>query len=202
MLKVTKTEKPQQEVKLKKSKLQTPTLLRKGSDSEMPQKVKPMLATLVNEPFDNPDWSYEVKWDGYRALAYIQSGKVELLSRNNKSFTEKYYPIVNAMSQWTFDAVLDGEILVIGKDGKANFSALQNWRSEADGDLVYYAFDLLWYDGTNVMSLPLSERQAILKEVLPKESDQIRLSEIFTANGLDFFAAAAKMGLSVIPKSG
>jgi bifunctional non-homologous end joining protein LigD len=173
-------------------------LLKKGKPSEMPVEIKPMLATLVNEPFDDPGWTYEVKWDGYRALAYINNGSIELLSRNNKSFTEKYYSLAGAMKNWTFDGVFDGEILVIGKDGKANFGALQNWRSEADGDLVYYAFDLLWYNGINIMELPLFERQAILKDILPADDDNIRLSKVFTSNGLEFFEAAKKMELEGI----
>jgi bifunctional non-homologous end joining protein LigD len=178
--------------------LEADTLLKNGKKSKMPEAVKPMLATLVNEPFDNPEWTYEVKWDGYRSIAYINKGSVELSSRNNKSFTEKYYPLVNAMKDWSINAVLDGEILVIGKDGKANFGALQNWRSEADGDLVYYAFDLLWYEGKDIMGLPLSQRQAILKEILPTNDDHIRLSQVFTASGLEFFEAAKKMQLEGI----
>lgn len=173
-------------------------LLKKGVKSKMPAKIKPMLATLVNEPFENPDWIYEVKWDGYRALAYVGKNGVELASRNNKSFTEKYYPIADLMRQWDIEIVLDGEVLVIGGDGKANFGALQNWRSEADGELVYYAFDVLWYNGVNVMQLPLSERQSILHEMLPANDDRIRLSKVFTANGLDFFEAAKKMNLEGI----
>jgi bifunctional non-homologous end joining protein LigD len=182
----------------KVTNMEAGAFLNKGTKSGMPQKVKPMLATLVNEPFDNPDWSYEVKWDGYRTLAYIKDGAVELSSRNNKSFSEKYYPLVAAMSKWKIDVVLDGEILVIGKDGKANFGALQNWRSEADGDLVFYAFDILWYDGKDLMELPLSERQAILKEIFPIDDDRLRLSQVFTASGLEFFEAAKKMGLEGI----
>ena len=173
-------------------------LLKKAGRTSFPDKTKPMLATLVNEPFDDPNWNYEVKWDGYRAVAYVNNGKVEILSRNGKSFSEKYYPITDAMKHWPINVVLDGEILVIEKNGKANFSALQNWRSEADGELVYYAFDLLWYEGKNIMPLPLSERQAILKEVLPTNDDRVRLSQVFTVSGLDFFEAAKKMGLEGI----
>lgn len=173
-------------------------LLKNGTRSKIPPNVKPMLATLVNAPFDDPGWTYEVKWDGYRALAYVNNGKAELLSRNNKTFTEKYYPITAAMERWDADMVLDGEIMVIMDNGKANFGALQNWRSEADGHLVYYAFDILWYNGINVMELPLSERQSILKEVLPNDDDRIRLSQTFSSGGLDFFAAAQKMGLEGI----
>lgn len=178
--------------------LQADTLLKKGKKSKILTEIKPMLATLVNEPFDTPGWTYEVKWDGYRALAYINMGKSELLSRNLKSFTEKYYPLAAVMDSWSINAVFDGEILVIGKDGKANFSALQNWRSETDGDLVYYAFDLLWYEGKDITGLPLSERQAILKEILPTNDDHVRLSQVFDTNGLEFFEAARKMGLEGI----
>lgn len=184
--------------KEKPKELQADALLKKGKKSKMPTEVKPMLATLVNEPFDTPGWTYEVKWDGYRALAYINKGKSELLSRNLKSFTEKYYPLAAVMDSWSINAVLDGEILVIGEDGKANFSALQNWRSEIDGELVYYAFDLLWYEGKDITGLPLSERQAILKEILPANDDHVRLSQVFDANGMEFFAAAQKMGLEGI----
>ncbi|RZJ27564.1 MAG: DNA ligase, partial [Flavobacterium sp.] len=178
--------------------LEADTLLKKGTKSKILSGVKPMLATLVNEPFDDPEWAYEVKWDGYRAVAYINKAKAEISSRNNKSFTEKYYPITSALSESGINAVLDGEILVIGKDGKANFGALQNWRSEADGDLVYYVFDLLWYEGKDITALPLFERQAILKEILPTNDDHLRLSQVFTANGIDFFEAAKKMELEGI----
>lgn len=178
--------------------VQTSDLLGKGTPSKLPTAIKPMLATLVGEPFDNANWSYEVKWDGYRTIGYINKGKVELSSRNNKSFTGKYYPITAVMEKWSFNAVLDGEIIVIGKDGKANFSALQNWRSEADGDLIYYVFDLLWYDGKNIMGLPLSERQILLRQLLPADDDRVRLSQVFTSSGLDFFEAAKKMGLEGI----
>lgn len=176
----------------------TDVLLKKGVLAKIPSGIKPMLATLVNALFDDPDWIYEVKWDGYRAVSYINKGSVSIASRNNKSFSEKYYPITAAMEKWPINVVLDGEIVVIGKDGKANFSALRNWRSEADGNLIYYVFDLLWYNGIDIMSLTLVERQAVLKEILPASDDRIRLSLVFTGNGLDFFAAAKKMGLEGI----
>jgi len=185
-------------VKIENSKKKIDVLLKKGISAKIPIALKPMLATLVNDPFDDPDWIYEVKWDGYRAVAYIDNGAVSIASRNNKSFAEKYYPITAVMEKWSVNALLDGEIVVIGKDGKANFSALQNWRSEADGVLIYYVFDILWYNGKNIMALTLSERQAVLKEILPTNDDRIRLSQTFTSNGLDFFAAAKKMGLEGI----
>ncbi|WP_229684404.1 DNA ligase D [Flavobacterium limi] len=172
-------------------------LLQSGTPAGMPSDIKPMLATLVNEPFDDPLWSYEVKWDGYRSMAYIHKGVVSLTSRNNKPFTDKYYPITNALEKWKNDAVLDGEILVLQEDGKADFSALQNWRSEADGHLVFYVFDILWYNGINLMELELSHRQLILKQILPTNDDRIRLSQAFEG-GIGFFETAKKMGLEGI----
>ncbi|RWY52284.1 DNA ligase D [Mucilaginibacter gilvus] len=172
--------------------------LKKAPKAKIPTGMKPMLATLVDKPFDDPDWVYEIKWDGYRALAFINKGEVQLLSRNNKSFNEKYYPITQLLESWKINAVIDGEILVSNDKGVSNFGALQNWRSEADGELMLYVFDLLWYEGKNLIDLPLTQRQAILKEVLPTDDDRIRLSQVFTANGLEFFAAAEKAGLEGI----
>jgi bifunctional non-homologous end joining protein LigD len=178
--------------------INTTALLKKAPKTKMPTGIKPMLATLVDEPFDDPDWVYEVKWDGYRALGFINKGEVELLSRNKKTFNEKFYPIYNILQKWDINAVVDGEILVLNDKGISNFGNLQNWRSEADGELVYYIFDLLWYDGKNLMNLPLLQRQAILKEILPADNDQIRLSKVFDASGTDFFNAAERMGLEGI----
>lgn len=173
-------------------------LLAKAPKSTMPENIKPMLATLVDEPFDNDDWQYEVKWDGYRALAFINKGKVDLLSRNNKSFNDKFYPIYNLLEKQKINAVFDGEILVLNEKGISNFGALQNWRSEVDGELIFYVFDLLWYNNKNLMDLTLSERQAILADVLPVDDDRIRLSKVFKASGVDFFDAATRMGLEGI----
>ena len=133
--------------------------------SPMPKRVKPMLATLVNKPFDDPDWIFEVKWDGYRAVAIMKAKSVALQSRNDKSFNEKFYPIYEALVKCNLHAVLDGEIVVINKTGNSDFGALQNWRSEADGELFYYIFDILWLDGYDLKSLSLMERRKILKRL-------------------------------------
>jgi bifunctional non-homologous end joining protein LigD len=174
------------------------TILKKAVKENLPEKISPMLATPVNEPFDNEEWLFEVKWDGYRTIGFINNGKSELFSRNNKLFTDKYYPISNSLKNWKFNAVIDGEIIVINDEGKSDFGALQNWRSEADGELILYIFDLLWYEGKNLMSLPLSDRQAILKAVFIDDDDTIRLNQVFPTNGKDFFLAAEKLGLEGI----
>jgi bifunctional non-homologous end joining protein LigD len=173
-------------------------LLKSAPKAKMPTGIKPMLATLVDEPFDDPDWQYEVKWDGYRALAYISKGNVELMSRNKKSFNDKFYPIYDILKSSGINAVLDGEILVLDEKGRSNFGQLQNWRSEADGDLVFYVFDLLWFEGKNLMDLPLYQRQAILKDILSTDDDRLRLGPVFNADGIEFFNAAEKMELEGI----
>jgi bifunctional non-homologous end joining protein LigD len=174
------------------------SILKAAPKSTVPANIKPMKATLVDEPFDEPGWLFEVKWDGYRAIAVLNKEEgAQLISRNNLPF-EKYYPINDAMKKWGINAVLDGELLVLNEKGISDFGAMQNWRSEADGNLVYYIFDILWYEGKNLMGLPLIERQAILKDILPTDNDHIRQSKVFDANGIDFFAAAEKIGLEGI----
>ena len=172
-------------------------LLKSAPKSAVPKNIKPMKATLVDAPFDDADWIFEVKWDGYRAIAVIDKNGAELISRNNIPF-DKYYPINQILKGWQVNAVIDGEILVLNDKGLSDFGALQNWRSEADGNLVYYVFDILWYEGKNLMSLPLIQRQAILKEVMPANDDRVRQSKVFPTNGVGFFEAAEKIGLEGI----
>jgi len=173
-------------------------LLKEAPKSAILKNIKPMLATLVDSPFDDADWQYEIKWDGYRALAFLNKTEVELLSRNKKSFNEKFYPIYEVLKTLKLNAVLDGEVLVLSEKGISNFGQLQNWRSEADGALIYCVFDILWYKGKNLTGLTLVERQAILKEILPQTNDSIRLSKVFDTRGIEFFEAAKKIGLEGI----
>jgi bifunctional non-homologous end joining protein LigD len=167
-----------------------------GRRAAMPQDVSPMLATLVDKPFDEEGWLYEIKWDGFRTLAYLNKGKVELRSRNNKSF-EKYYPIYDELKEWSVNAVLDGELVVLDAKGQSNFGALQNWRSEADGELIYYVFDVLWLEGRDLTGLPLTTRRELLRQIIPAEGS-VRYSDNFETSGTEFFAAAQKMGLEGI----
>ncbi len=174
------------------------SLLKGIKKTKIPLGIKPMLATLVDKAFEAVDWFYEVKWDGYRALAFIEKGDVRLLSRNNKPFNDKYYPITQLLSNLKIDAVLDGEIVVLNDDGISDFSSLQNWRSEVDGELVFFVFDLLWYEGKSLMEMPFLDRYAVLKQILPTNDDRLRLSEVFDTNGIDFLEAARKLGLEGI----
>ncbi len=173
-------------------------LLAEAPRAPFPTQLMPMLATLVDAPFDSPEWSYEVKWDGYRAVAFINHGKVELQSRNAKSFNEKFYSIHAALEKWPTNAVLDGEIVVTDRNGRSNFSALQNWRSEADGMLIYYIFDVLWLSGRDLSRLPLHQRRAILHQIVPEKSSEIRVSESFGTSGQEAYKSAVKLGLEGI----
>ena len=164
---------------------------------KLPREIKPMLATLVDKPFDEEGWLYEIKWDGYRTIAYLNHGDVEMKSRNNKSFNEKFYPIYNTLKKWEINAVLDGEIIVANEKGISDFSSLQSWRSEADGALLLYVFDLLWYDGKDLTTLPLTERKEILNEIFPS-LENIRISEGFNAGATEFFDEAKKLRLEGI----
>lgn len=163
----------------------------------MPQDVIPMLATLANEAFDDANWLFEIKWDGYRAVAYADGKSVELISRNLISFTERYYPVTNAMQQLNLNAVLDGEIVAVDEQGMAVFQSLQNWQN-TPMRLQYFVFDILWLKGYDVKTLPLTERKRILKEILPANDDVIKYSDHVMVKGKEFFNAAVSQGLEGI----
>jgi bifunctional non-homologous end joining protein LigD len=173
-------------------------LIKKCPPLQKPEKIKPMLATLADKPMEGNDWLYEIKWDGYRALALLNGGEIELKSRNDKSFNDKFYPVYHALQDWHVNALVDGEIVVLKENGHSDFSALQDWRSEADGDLLYFLFDLLWMNGKDLRSLPLRDRKEILKTIVPADDPILRLSHVYQINGKDFFEAARKMGLEGI----
>jgi len=170
-------------------------ILKKAQPTPMPKNIEPMLATLVSEPINEAEWVYEMKWDGYRAVAYIKNNKVDICSRNNKSFNQKFYPLHEALEQWNINAVVDGEIVVVNEQGLPDFSGLQLWRSEADGQLFYYLFDILWLDGYSIMHLPLEERKELLKSIIPKGSSHLRFSDIIEDNGDKAFELAKQLHL-------
>ena len=141
-------------------------LITKGIKSPFPRKIEPMLATLSKHPFNSEEWLYELKMDGYRMIAEINNGYVRLHTRGQQNYTKKYPPIVRELKKISFNAVLDGEIVVVDENGLPQFNALQNYR---EGDNIrYYVFDLLWINGYDITKLPLLERKQILENILPK----------------------------------
>lgn len=163
----------------------------------MPHRLAPMLASTASEPFNDGDWQFEIKWDGYRAVAYLANGKVELRSRNGLSLCNKFMEIGDALKRWPVNAVVDGEVVVLSPDGKADFGALQNWGESKEGTLVYYVFDLLWFGGIDLQKEPLTTRQEVLRSIIP-DGGAIRFSESIDAYGVDFFEAAKQNGLEGI----
>lgn len=158
--------------------------------------VKPMLAHLHSEPFDNPGWIFEVKFDGYRAIADIDHGEAELYSRNGKIFNDVYAPVVTALAQLDIQAVLDGEIVVLDSEGRSRFQLLQQYQ-EKGGDLFYYVFDLLELNGHDIRHLALEDRKSLLREILPKDGI-LRYSDHVRTTGKDFFNEASKQELEGI----
>ncbi|HSD63547.1 MAG TPA: DNA ligase D [Ignavibacteriaceae bacterium] len=156
-----------------------------------------MLATLISEPFDDENWLYEIKWDGYRAIAEIESGEVKLYSRNNNPFNKKYPGIVKSLEYFDKDMVLDGEIVILNEQGKASFQLLQVYGKSEKGTLVYYVFDILHYEGKNLTNIPLEERKMILKDVLP-DIPNIRFNDHILKEGKAFYRLAGENELEGI----
>jgi len=163
----------------------------------MPQGVQPMLATLVKEPFDHPDWVFEVKWDGYRAVAEIREDGVSLYSRNLISLGKKFFPIVDSLRKLRLEAVLDGEIVVVDDQGRPDFQRLQHYQDSGNDHLLYYVFDLLYFRGHDLAGLPLLRRKELLKKILPP-TPRIRFSDHVRAEGVLFYKAAKEKGLEGI----
>lgn len=172
-------------------------LLKKGKRQAMPKGVIPMLATLTEGAFDDANWLFEIKYDGYRTVAYVDGDEVNIMSRKNLPFNKKFYPVVEALQELGMNAVLDGEIVALNKEGRSEFQLLQNWQKSGEGELAYYVFDILWLNGVNLMDLPLQERKSILQQVLP-EHPMIRYSDHVVETGIQFFDAATQQGLEGI----
>lgn len=162
---------------------------------------KPMLARLAQQPFSGKDWLFEIKWDGFRAIAYVNH-KLSLRSRNQKEL--KYnFPELEELTQITRDVVLDGEIVVV-KEGKPDFQALLE-RGQATSPLeidlqakrspaVYVVFDILEKDGVSLVDLPLTKRKRILQESV-KEGKHVLLSDFVEEKGEAYYRVALEKGL-------
>jgi ATP-dependent DNA ligase len=169
----------------------------------MPMKVRPMLATPADRPFDRPGWVFEVKWEGYRAIAEVDKGRIRLYSGNGLSFTERYHPVAAALAKIPHRVVLDGELVVLDDKGHSNPEALQTYRSHrSTGKLVYQVFDILYLDGHDLRGLPLIRRKEILRQILPAVPG-LAICDHVEEGGLAFFDAAAKAGVKgMIAKDG
>lgn len=168
-----------------------------GEVRKITNAITPMLAKEVDEPFDDKDWIYEIKWDGYRAIGEVNKKKVKLYSRNANTFINAYPIIVAQLKKLNIQAVLDGEVVVIDENGKSNFQFLQQYLNGTQYPIEYRVFDVLSINGQNTCDLPLIERKKLLKKLLPKNT-VIKYSDHIVAKGIDFFISAVKNDLEGI----
>ncbi len=164
--------------------------------SEFPRNVTPMLAGITENPFDNNDWLYELKWDGYRALAEIDKGKVRLYSRNNVTFNKDFPEVVNALEKIPGKILLDGEVVAVDDKGIPKFQLLQNHTKGSKEKLLFYVFDVLYFDKFDLRNLPIEKRKEILKDII-KENDVLQISDTFE-DGESLFKSAEKLGMEGI----
>ncbi len=165
--------------------------------SPLPQKIEPMMATLATKPFDDEDWLFEIKWDGFRVQAVVDDGKVRILTRNLNDAATYFPRLLGAPGRWleANQAIIDGEVVAIDEAGRPDFSLLQTklGDKEASG-LLYQAFDLLYLDGRSLLNVPLEDRKRLLRSVL-KDHPRVRFASHVVRDGKAFFEAAGAMGV-------
>jgi len=174
----------------------------------MPSAIHPMLAESIAEPFDNADWLFEIKWDGYRAVAFLENGKAKLVSRNQNDLTPRY-PELRDMGGFIKgkQAILDGEVVALDEEGKASFSLMQQRTgfrpggkraaANADVPVLYYAFDLLYLDGEDWRRVPLEQRKKKLESVV-MSGGPVRYSDHYPEHGKALFDMARQKKLEGI----
>lgn len=176
----------------------------------MPDFIPPMLATLATDPFDDPDWLFEVKWDGYRVEAAVDGGRVRLWTRRRQD-AAAYFPDLAAAGGWldAAEAIVDGEVVALDPAGRPHFSLLQDHtgirtgrssggkRHSTPATIVYQAFDLLYIDGRSLLRVPLEERKRLLRDRL-RPHPMVRFAGHVIGEGKAFFAAARAQELEGI----
>jgi bifunctional non-homologous end joining protein LigD len=162
-----------------------------------PNWIKPQLTRLVDEAPDGPTWLHEIKFDGYRMHARIDAGDIRLLTRTGLDWSHRYRSTISALRALPpQNAYIDGELCAVRADGVTSFSRLQAAMDEGrTGDLVFFAFDLLFLNGENTAQQPLIERKARLQDLLSKQSPGIRFTEHIVGDGPRFREHACRMAL-------
>ncbi|MDR6626834.1 DNA ligase D [Caulobacter segnis] len=163
--------------------------------SAMPAFIPPQLCKLVDRPPGGSDWAHEIKFDGYRMQMRVEGGEATLRTRAGLDWSEKFPRLIKDGSHLP-DALIDGEVVALDADGSPSFAGLQAALAEEEtDDLIFFAFDLLHVDGEDLTGLPLSERKARLKALLPADGDRIRYVEHFKSGGEAVLRSACKMSL-------
>jgi bifunctional non-homologous end joining protein LigD len=179
-----------------------------AEERPMPTVIHPMLATPIAKAFDNPDWLFELKWDGYRAVAFIDDGRLRLVSRNQNDLTAQFSELGTIPKFVSAGrAILDGEIVALDDEGRPSFSLMQQRTGFQPGKrrlpgregvpVVYYAFDLLYLDGFDLRRVVLEQRKGLLQDRIAAGT-VIHFSDHYAEKGLDLFAAAKQRGLEGI----
>src|SRR5439155_18261995 len=197
--------------------------LSKAASAKLPEFVEPMAASLAAAPFDNPDWLFEIKWDGYRVEAIVDGDAVRMKTRHGND-AGAYFPRLLSPPSWikAEQAIVDGEVVALDEDGRPDFGLLQLRISETVGSrapgrlkgmarpateeqaeearrapLVYQAFDLIYFDGKLLLNVPLEHRKRLLRSVL-REHSRVRFASHVEQEGVAFFEAARKNDLEGI----
>ncbi len=180
--------------------------LHNARKAAMPSRLEPMLATLTDHPFSDPNWLFEIKWDGVRALAWIAGGALTLRSRTGADITKRYPELASLPGAFVaHQAILDGEVVALDVQGRSDFERLQErMHVRVPGEnllsrvpAVYFAFDLLYCDGYDLREAPLSERKQLLRRLL-HVSDRFRFSDHQMEHGKELFGLAKENGLEGI----
>lgn len=169
----------------------------RAKENKVKDFIQPMLATLTDEPFDNPDWIFEVKWDGYRAIAEVKKGGVRFYSRNGLSFSELYPEVARELKKLKKDCVIDGEVVVLDDNGRPSFQKLQQFGMNRDLPIQYYIFDCLSYAGEDITDKPLLDRKKIVEKLIPK-NNILKYSEHIVGDGIKFYQESKKLDLEGI----
>lgn len=179
----------------------------------LPKDIRPMLATLVEKPFNNKEWLFELKMDGIRAIVVKDGSKLEMWTRNAKGLTRRFPTLAHAFAELPADTVvLDGEIVALDEKGHSHFNLIQprihlsRAKDIAMADeqipVYFYAFDLLHLNGYDLMKFPLIERKAVLRKLVPDSSGWIRFADHVEDRGVEFFNVVSKHGLEGMPFQG
>jgi bifunctional non-homologous end joining protein LigD len=174
--------------------------VRGARKAALPRSIRPELATLVTDPPEGDDWLHEMKFDGYRIVCRLQGGRATLQSRNGKDWTANFPSIRSALEALPAgQAMIDGEVAVLLPDGTTSFQALQNALTSHDqGELVYFAFDLLHRDGYDLTRAALEDRKAALADLLVGAPPAVRYSAHVVGSGREFFDKACGLSLEGI----
>jgi bifunctional non-homologous end joining protein LigD len=186
-------------------KIKTKDLCQGAQRVAMPAVIHPMLATLVDQPFSNPDWLFETKWDGVRAICFIRQGKARFVSRNQNDLTAQYPELANiADCVDASEAILDGEIVALDEKGVSRFQLLQprlgrkysseSLRLATKSRIAYCVFDLLYLDGFDLTGCQLLDRKTRLEATL-KSAHNVRYSDHIIAAGKALFKEVARIPL-------